>query len=94
MFADGDTEGIPDKQRRERMGGECMVDDQSVSASNTSDLPPHVIRNIKLEGIFLPYTRKPRDELYGKFKRFVHYTSADNALKIIKTKRLWIPLRA
>ena len=51
-------------------------------------------RNIKLEGIFLPYTRKPRDELYGKFKRFVHYTSADNALKIIKTKRLWIPLRA
>ena len=36
------------------------------------------------------HARKQRDDLYAKSKRFVHYTSADNALKIIRTKRLWM----
>jgi hypothetical protein len=43
-----------------------------------------------LEGIFKPHARKQRDDFYAKSKRLVHYTSADIALKIIKTKRLWM----
>ncbi len=38
----------------------------------------------------MPQARARREEVYGKSKRFVHYTSADNALKIIRTKRLWM----
>lgn len=44
----------------------------------------------KLEGIFMPEARKIRDAFYANSRRFVHYTSADAALKIIKTKRLWM----
>jgi hypothetical protein len=50
---------------------------------------------IRLEGIFMPYARKQRDVLYanapdGLPPRFVHYTSAENAISIIKNKRLWM----
>jgi hypothetical protein len=50
-------------------------------------------------GIFTPYAKKQADELYGDLpfselgsisKRFVHYTTAEAALKIIKTKRFWM----
>ncbi len=44
----------------------------------------------KLEGIFLPEIRKRRDEYYRSSRRLVHYTSAEAALKIIGTKRLWM----
>lgn len=55
----------------------------------------------KLEGIFMPYARKQRDETYARQNkpdvavnaaslRFVHYTSAEAAANIIKTKRLWM----
>lgn len=51
-------------------------------------------RNNALEGIFVPHARKLRDEAYEFEKassaRFVHYTSADAALKIISQKRLWM----
>jgi Protein of unknown function (DUF2971) len=53
-------------------------------------IPDDVALNIKLEGIFMPRSRAQRDAFYGKCKRFVHYTSADAALKIIKNKRLWM----
>jgi hypothetical protein len=56
----------------------------------SNDLPPKVVLGMKLEGIFMPHARKQRDDRYAKSKRFVHYTSADNALKIIRTKRLWM----
>jgi hypothetical protein len=45
---------------------------------------------MKLESVFMPLARAQRDDFYRKSKRFVHYTSADNALKIIRTKRLWM----
>jgi Protein of unknown function (DUF2971) len=56
---------------------------------------------IRLEGIFLPHARKQRDLVYRKHNgpgeprsdataRFVHYTSAEAALNIIKTKRIWM----
>jgi Protein of unknown function (DUF2971) len=54
-----------------------------------------IARNKTLEGIFVPHARRRRDEVYelgGKrpFARFVHYTSAEAALKIITQKRLWM----
>lgn len=45
---------------------------------------------MRLEGIFMPRARAQRDELFEKSKRFVHYTSAENALRIIASKRLWM----
>lgn len=51
-------------------------------------------KNKMLESIFVPHVRRRRDELYGSpdigFARFIHYTSADSALKIITQKRLWL----
>jgi hypothetical protein len=56
---------------------------------------------IKLEGIFMPHARRQRDETYARqakpdatvetaVLRFVHYTSAEAALSIIRTKRFWM----
>jgi len=47
---------------------------------------------IRLESIFVPNARARRDALYnnGERARFVHYTSAEAALSIIKTKRIWM----
>lgn len=58
-------------------------------------------RIIKLEGIFMPRIREKRQRLYESIQKssdtdcvqtvkFVHYTSAEAALNIIKTKRLWM----
>jgi hypothetical protein len=53
----------------------------------------------RLGGIFMPYAEKQIDETYNideswnfdnRSARFVHYTTADAALKIIKTKRVWM----
>jgi hypothetical protein len=60
------------------------------NTTTTADLSPEVAFAMRLEGIFMPHARAQRDDFYGKSKRFVHYTSADNALKIIRTKRLWM----
>jgi hypothetical protein len=53
---------------------------------------------IRLEGIFTPHARAKRDAFYHldnrenlpRPQRFVHYTSAEAALNIIKTKRMWM----
>ncbi len=57
--------------------------------------PEQIQLMIRLEGIFMPYARKQRDVLYANTPddlppRFVHYTSAENAISIIKNKRLWM----
>ena len=57
---------------------------------DTLSLPPEMELTRKLEGIFMPEARKIRDAFYTNSRRFVHYTSAEAALKIIKTKRLWM----
>jgi hypothetical protein len=72
---------------------------------NTEALPAptqeEIAQAIKLEGIFSPQTRERRD---AKFRRdnpdgtdpaharinFAHYTSADGAIEILKSKRLWM----
>ena len=48
----------------------------------------------RLESIFMPYARRQRDKFYDsgakRAARFVHYTSAEAALKIIESKRVWM----
>jgi hypothetical protein len=60
-----------------------------------SDLPPEQQLAFRLESIFMPQARKQRDEHHAREghelgARFVHYTSAESALSIIKSKRLWM----
>jgi hypothetical protein len=53
---------------------------------------------LKLSSIFMPYAEQQRDEALkrqavggpGEYLRFAHYTSAEAALAIIKTKRMWL----
>src|SRR5713101_8126431 len=75
-----------------------MSNDEDNSSHST---PKQLQLSLELENIFMPYAGKRRDELYGNvatsgaaevkdYARFVHYTSAEAALKIIKSKRLWM----
>lgn len=45
---------------------------------------------MKLASIFLPYASKRRENMIAQNGRFVHYTSAGNAIKIIQTRKLWM----
>jgi hypothetical protein len=54
---------------------------------------------IELEAVFMPHYRKQRDDFYrdaarpdtnAASARFVHYTTAEAALNIIKDKRIWM----
>ena len=56
-------------------------------------------RSKRIQGIFMPEAMRQRAEVYKRQTgdenskapiRFVHYTSADAALKIISSKRLWM----
>jgi hypothetical protein len=51
-------------------------------------------RNRQLESIFVPHASKHRAKSYqvgqSVSKRFIHYTSAEAAIKIITQKRLWL----
>jgi hypothetical protein len=49
---------------------------------------------LKLEAIFMPHATRQRLRIYENrtkdFARFVHYTSAEAALSIIRSKRIWM----
>ncbi|MEE9913061.1 MAG: DUF2971 domain-containing protein [Deltaproteobacteria bacterium] len=45
---------------------------------------------LKLSNIFSIYTTSRRDEMKKIGGRFVHYTSAENAIKILRSKRVWM----
>lgn len=47
---------------------------------------------LRLESIFMPGARRQRERFYKgePFAGFVHYTSAESALKIIESKRVWM----
>jgi hypothetical protein len=51
-------------------------------------------RNKIFEGIFIPQAMSRRNKIKpsgnAMFAKFVHYTSAEGALKIIESKRLWM----
>lgn len=55
-------------------------------------IPDAVRVAMQLESIFMPRATKHRQRLYagGDSARFVHYTSAEAALSIIKSKRVWM----
>jgi hypothetical protein len=44
----------------------------------------------KLQNILLPYAARCRDRIINENSQFVHYTSAVNALSIIKSGRFWM----
>ncbi len=44
----------------------------------------------RLENIFMPYAAAKRKAAIDQKMRFVHYTSANAGLNIIKTKRMWM----
>jgi hypothetical protein len=59
------------------------------------DLDTNMQLSIKLESIFMPYARRQRDTIYDdksgiNYVKFVHYTSAEAALSIIKSKSIWM----
>lgn len=62
--------------------------------NNQNATAQRIAKNKMLEGIFMPHTRQRRDNLYPPPgvapARFVHYTSADAAIKIISQKQLWL----
>lgn len=45
---------------------------------------------LQLESIFMSHTVFKRNELCKNKHRFVHYTSAENAINIIKNKQFWL----
>jgi hypothetical protein len=45
---------------------------------------------IKLANIFRPYAMKRWSEVVAQRGRFVHYTSAENAMRIIESKQFWM----
>lgn len=57
-------------------------------------MSPEMQTLIRLESIFMPHARARRDALYqngqNEHAKFVHYTSAEAALKIIQSKRIWM----
>lgn len=59
---------------------------------NLDELFDATRNQIELERIFVPRTRRERDKVFGNVEnpKFVHYTSAENALKIIESRRLWM----
>jgi hypothetical protein len=67
--------------------------DQAPSATLSPEQLELSMLSMRLEGIFMPFARKKRDKVYenqDKPTRFVHYTSAEAALGIIRSKRIWM----
>ncbi len=59
----------------------------------TSTDPEEKQRLMRLNSIFMPYATKHIKQFYeptGLNARFAHYTSAEGAFNIIKTKRIWM----
>ena len=59
----------------------------------TTSIPEQLQLGNRLEGIFMPFARQQRDRAYKNQERptrFVHYTSAEAALSIIRSKRIWM----
>ncbi len=73
-----------------------------MNANLYTGLPEDLQREVETESILMPASRKLRETVFFKNQseqgkapsevhlRFAHYTTADAAVKIIKTKRLWM----
>jgi len=54
-------------------------------------LTPEQLRIFQVvEDVFFNQAARRRDDLYAKGRKLVHYTAAENALNIIKTRSLWM----
>ncbi|MGA7410023.1 MAG: DUF2971 domain-containing protein [Bryobacteraceae bacterium] len=55
-------------------------------------LPDDVRLAMELESVFMPHATRQRRSFYenDRYAKFVHYTSAEAALSIIKSKRIWM----
>jgi hypothetical protein len=70
----------------------------SGETQKASGIPKDLQLKMKLEGIFTPQFRKKREAAFNitgsndheKCTRFVHYTTAEAALSIIQSKRIWM----
>jgi hypothetical protein len=51
---------------------------------------PTAIETENLNRIFLPFALEQAERTQQQQRRFVHYTSAENALNIIKNKQIWL----
>ncbi len=59
--------------------------------SYSASTPEKIQLLMQLDGIFMPDANKQRVEAYAEAQlRLVHYTSAEAALSIIKSKRMWM----
>ena len=58
-----------------------------MTETQTNEMPATLEKAMR---IFLPYAFRSRDRVRDNKGRFVHYTSAENALKIINTKTVWL----
>jgi hypothetical protein len=63
-------------------------------ADSPMEIPAAMKVTMQLEAIFMPFATKERRKLYESngyhVAKFVHYTTAEAALGIITTKRLWM----
>lgn len=67
----------------------------SNEAQNPVVTPEQLEFVLRLERIFMPHTTRQRREMFKNEAkesraRFIHYTSAEAALSIIKSKRIWM----
>lgn len=54
------------------------------------EYPPELNLSIRLEEILLPHMRRRRQNVYRRNGRFAHYTTAEAALNIFQSKRIWM----
>ena len=57
---------------------------------DVSKLPDDIQQAVRIESIFMPWASERRQKFYGENRAFAHYTSAEAALSIIRSKRLWM----
>jgi len=62
-------------------------------AQDSVAIPEQIQLAIRLESIFMPYATRQRRTflgISGDSSRFAHYTSAEAAVRIINSKRIWL----
>src|SRR5712691_3848103 len=62
-------------------------------SKNSAAAPESMELSMRLESIFTPYAVKHRQKFYKGIDataRFVHYTTAEAALQMIRSKRFWM----
>jgi hypothetical protein len=67
----------------------CLHD--TLDSPSTKAFTPEQLELVRrLSEIFMPFANRTRTAMIERRGRFVHYTSAANALEIIRTKRWWM----